>query len=80
MVSVLQVLFKNTHHSLIKRYDQRLSILGNVHVHHVVIEVKVFDFDVHETSLSDTGSKKEVRHYPALILDEVALLNVRLLQ
>ena len=79
MVSVLQVLFKNAYHSLIEWNDQRFSILRNVHVYDVVIEIKILNLNMHQASLSNTGSKKEIRHYPALILDEVALLNVRLL-
>ena len=80
MVSVLQVLFKNAYHSLIEWNDQRFSILRNVHVYDVVIEIKILNLNMHQAALPNTGSKKEVRHYPALILGEVALLNVRLLQ
>ena len=49
-------------------------------MHDVVIEVEVFDFDIHKASLPDTGREEEVRHYPTLILGKGAFLDIGLFE
>ena len=80
MLSVFEVLGEDIDHRSIERNDQRLSVLRDVDVHHVVIKIEVFDLNVHKASLSDSCTEKEVRHYPALIFSKGAFLDVRLLQ
>ena len=80
MLSVFQVLGEDIDHSMIERYDQGLSVLRDVDVHHVIIEIEVFDLNVHKASLSDSCAEKEIRHHPALIFGKGAFLDVRLLQ
>ena len=80
MLSVFQIFGEDIDHSSIERNDQRLSGLCDVDVHHVIIEIEVFDLNVHKTSLSDTRAEKEIRHYPALIFSKGAFLDVRFLQ
>ena len=45
-----------------------------------IIEIEVFDLNVHKTSLSDSCAEKEIRHHPALVFGKGAFLDVRLLQ
>ena len=80
MLSVFEVIGKDIDHCPIERYDQRLSVLRNVDVHHVVIKIEVFDLNVHKAPLPNTCTEKEVRHHPALIFGKGAFLDVRLLQ
>ena len=46
MLSVFEVLGEDTRHRSIERNDQRLSVLRDVDVHHVVIKIEVFDLNV----------------------------------
>ena len=80
MLSVFQVLGEDIDHSMIERYDQGLSVLRNVDVDDVVIKIEVLDLNVHEASLPDSCTEKEVRHDPALIFCKGAFLDVRLFQ
>ena len=80
MLSVFQVLGEDIDHSMIERYDQGLSVLRNVDVHHVVIKIEVFDLNVHKTPLPYPCTKKEVRHHPALIFGKGAFFDVWFLQ
>ena len=80
MLSVFQVLGEDIDHRSIERHDQRLSVLRNVDVHHIVIEIEVLDLNMHKTSLSDTRAEKEIRHHPTLIFGKGAFLDVWLLQ
>ena len=80
MLSVFQILGEDIDHCSIKRHDQRLSVLRNVDVHHVVIEIEILDLNVHEAPLSNSCAEKEVRHSPALIFSKGAFLDVRFLQ
>ena len=80
MLSVFQILGEDIDHSTIERHDQRLSVLRNVDVHHVVIEIEVLDLNVHEAPLSNSCAEKEIRHHPALVFGEGAFLDVGLLQ
>ena len=80
MLSAFEVLGKDIDHSSIERHDQRLSVLRDVDVHHVIIEIEIFDLNVHKTPLPDTRAEKEIRHHPALIFSKGAFLDVRLLQ
>ena len=70
MLSVFQVLGEDIDHSSIERNDQRLSVLRDVDVHHIVIEIEVLDLNMHKTSLSDTCTEKEVRHHPTLVFSK----------
>ena len=80
MLSVFQVLGEDIDHCSIEGHDQRLSVLRNVDVYHVIIEIEVFDLNVHKAPLSDTRAEKEIRHHPALVFGKGAFLYVRLLQ
>ena len=80
MLTVFQVFRQDTHHRMIERHDQRLSILSHVHIHYVVIKVKILDLNVHQASLSDACDEQEVGDHPALVFGEVAFLDVGLLQ
>lgn len=80
MLSVFQVLEEDIDHSPIERNDQRLSVLRDVDIYHVVIKIEVFDLNVHKASLSDSCAEKEIRHHPALIFSKGAFLDVWLFQ
>jgi hypothetical protein len=65
---------------MLRCWYERLSILSNVYVYYIVIEVQVFDFDIHKASLPNTGREEEVSHYPTLILGKTKLLDIGFLQ
>ena len=65
---------------MIERNKQILSVFRYRYVNHTIIEINVFNTNVHQTTLSDGGTKQEVRHYPTLILRETALLDIRFFQ
>ena len=80
MLSVFQVLGEDIDHSMIERYDQRLSILRDIDIYHVIIEIEVLDLNVHKASLPDSCTEKEIRHHPALVFGKRAFLDIGLLQ
>ena len=61
MLSVFQVLGEDIDHCPIEWHDQRLSVLRDVGVHHVVIEIDVLDLNVHKAPLPDPSTEKEIR-------------------
>ena len=65
---------------MIEWYDERLSVLRDVNVHHVIIKIEVLDLNVHQAPLSDASAKKEIRHHPALVFGEGAFLDIGFLQ
>ena len=76
MLPIFQVLGEDIDHCTIERHNKRLSVLRDVDVHHVVIEIEILDLNVHQTPLPDSCAKKEVRHHPALIFGKAALLDI----
>ena len=80
MLSVFEVLGKDIDHSSIERHDQRLSVLCDVDVDDVVIKIEVLDLNVHEASLSDSGTEDEIRHHPALVFGKGAFLDIGLFE
>ena len=65
---------------MIEWYDERLSVLRDVNVHHVVIEIKVFDLNVHQAPLPHACAEKEICHHPALVFGKGAFLDIGFLQ
>ena len=80
MLSVFEVLGEDIDHCSIQRHDQRLSVLRDVDIHHVVIKIEVFDLNVHKAPLPDSCTEKEVRHHPTLIFGKGAFFDVWFLQ
>ena len=80
MLPVLQVFGEDIDHCSIQRHDQRLSVLRDVDIHHVVIKIEVFDLNVHKAPLPDSCTEKEVRHHPTLIFGKGAFFDVWFLQ
>ena len=59
MLSVFEVLGEDIDHCSIERNDQWLSVLRDVNVYHVVVEIKVLDLNVHKASLPDSCAEKK---------------------
>ena len=55
MLPVSQILFQNFHHCLIQWNNKRFSVLGEIHINHMVIEIYIFYFDIFQTPLSHTS-------------------------
>ena len=80
ILPILQILRQDIYHRPIERNDQRLSVLCDVDVRDVIIEVEVLDLNVHKTALSDACAKEEICHHPALIFGKGAFLDIGFLQ
>ena len=59
-----QILGQYVRHGLIDRYDQWLSVFGDVYVNYRIIKIKILYLNVHKASLAHTGAEKKVCHYP----------------
>ena len=80
MLAIFQKLLQHICHCLIDGHDERFSILCNIDIDHIVIEIHILDLDIHKTALPNTRTEEESRNHPRLILRKIALLDVRLLQ
>ena len=78
VVSVFEVFLQDVYHCVVQWNYKWFSVLCDIYVDYVVIEVQIFYLDVYQTSLPDSCGEKEVGYNPALVFCKGAFLEIRL--